>query len=120
MEALESKNDAMKEKIMNTLTAKAVKAIVKKLAKKDEWESKQETVMSKAVRAKFVQHPELRKKLLETGARPIGFADARDIYWGIGTSMDTDKAKKASKWRGLNKLGKILQELRTRLADESA
>ena len=119
MEALESKNDVMKEKIMNTLTAKAVKAIIKKLAKKDEWESKQETVMQKALRAKFVQHPELRKKLLETDKRPIGFADARDIYWGIGTSMDTDKAKKASKWRGLNKLGRSLEDLRSRLSEEA-
>ena len=119
MEALESKNDAMKDKIMATLTAKAVKAVVKKLEKNDVWEAKRETVMQKAIRAKFTQHPELRKKLLETGKRPIGFADARDVFWGIGTSVDTDKAKKASKWRGMNKLGKILEDLRSRFAEES-
>jgi predicted NAD-dependent protein-ADP-ribosyltransferase YbiA (DUF1768 family) len=34
--------------------------------------------------------------------------------------MDTDKAKSASKWRGLNKLGKTLEELRARLAEEAS
>ena len=120
MEALEAKNDPLNEKIMSAATPKAVKAYLKKLSKMDSWEAKKEEVMRSAVRAKFTQHPELRSKLLDTGKRPIGFADARDVFWGIGTSMDTDKAKLASKWRGLNKLGKILEELRTRLAEEAS
>jgi ribA/ribD-fused uncharacterized protein len=119
MEALESKNDPVHEKIMKAASAKAAKAYLKKLNKNEVWEAKKDQVMRDAIRAKFTQHPELRLKLLGTDKRPIGFADARDIYWGIGTSMDTDKAKSASKWRGLNKLGKILEELRTRLAEES-
>lgn len=119
IEALEAKNDDLHAKILAAGSAKAVKAYLKKLVKKDDWESKKDVVMGKAVRAKFTQHPELRTKLLETGKRPIGFADARDIYWGIGTSMETDKAKKASKWRGLNKLGKLLEDLRSRLAEET-
>lgn len=120
MEALEAKNDTMNEKIMKAASAKAAKAYLKKLSKNESWESKKDQVMRDAIRAKFTQHPELRMKLLDTGKRPIGFADARDIYWGIGTSMDTDKAKSASKWRGLNKLGKILEELRSRLTDEAS
>ena len=120
MEALESKNDTVNEKIMKAASAKAAKAYLKKLNKNETWEAKKDQVMRDAVRAKFTQHPELRTKLLDTGKRPIGFADARDIYWGIGTSMDTDKAKTASKWRGLNKLGKILEELRSRLSDEAS
>jgi len=120
MEALESKNDTVNEKIMKAASAKAAKAYLKKLNKNEAWESKKDQVMRDAVRAKFTQHPELRTKLLDTGKRPIGFADAREIYWGIGTSMDTDKAKTASKWRGLNKLGKILEELRSRLEEEAS
>ena len=120
MEALEAKNDSINEKIMKAASAKAAKAYLKKLSKNESWESKKDQVMRDAIRAKFTQHPELRMKLLDTGKRPIGFADARDIYWGIGTSMDTDKAKSASKWRGLNKLGKILEELRSRLTDEAS
>ena len=120
MEALESKNDTINEKIMKAASAKAAKAYLKKLSKNEAWEAKKDQIMRDAIRAKFAQHPDLRTKLLDTGKRPIGFADARDIYWGIGTSMDTDKAKLASKWRGLNKLGKMLEELRSRLTDEAS
>jgi hypothetical protein len=120
MEALESKNDTLHAKIMSAASAKAAKAYIKKLSKNEAWEARKDEVMRAAVRAKFTQHPDLRLKLLGTDKRPIGFADARDVYWGIGTSMDTDKAKSASKWRGLNKLGKILEELRSRLGEEAS
>jgi ribA/ribD-fused uncharacterized protein len=113
MKAREAKNDELYEKIVSAATAKAAKALEKKIVLKDEeWEPKQDAIMLKAVRAKFTQHPEIRAKLMETGDRPIGFADARDIYWGIGTSRDTDKARKKSKWRGQNKLGMIIHDLR--------
>ena len=66
-------------------------------------------------RDRFIQHPDLKTKLLETGKRPIGEASARDKYWGIGTSADTTKANDPSKWPGKNVLGKMLMELRTEL-----
>jgi ribA/ribD-fused uncharacterized protein len=100
--------------------SKAVKALEKKIAiTAEEWDKKKDEIMAKAVRAKFTQYPELRSKLLETGEKQIGNADAREMYWGIGTSMDTDKARVPSKWRGQNKLGKILMELRKTLVCES-
>ena len=120
MKAREIKNDDMYNKIMETATPKAVKALEKKIAITDEvWDKKKDEVMARAVRAKFTQYPELRSKLLETGDKPIGNADARETYWGIGTSMDTDKARIPSKWRGQNKLGHILMELRKSLICES-
>ena len=120
MKAREIKNDDMYTKIMGTATPKAVKALEKKIALSDEvWDAKKDEVMTKAVRAKFTQYPELRSKLLETGDKPIGNADAREMYWGIGTSMDTDKARIPSKWRGQNKLGHILMDLRKSLICES-
>jgi len=73
--------------------------------------------MRTAVKAKFVQHPDLKAKLLETGTRPIGEASARDKYWGIGTSADTSKASDPTKWPGKNVLGKMLTELRTELKE---
>jgi predicted NAD-dependent protein-ADP-ribosyltransferase YbiA (DUF1768 family) len=54
--------------------------------------------------------------LLDTGTKPLAFADPRDKYWSIGTSDDTSKAKDPSKWSGKNMLGKLLTELRTELA----
>jgi predicted NAD-dependent protein-ADP-ribosyltransferase YbiA (DUF1768 family) len=71
------KNDELYTKIMGTATPKAVKALEKKIGITDEvWDAKKDEVMTKAVRAKFTQYPELRPKLLETGDRPIGNADA--------------------------------------------
>jgi ribA/ribD-fused uncharacterized protein len=68
--------------------------------------------MMRGVKAKFVQHPELQKQLQETGKREIGFADARNSFWGIGTSENTEKSADPSKWKGQNRLGKILMALR--------
>jgi ribA/ribD-fused uncharacterized protein len=107
------------DKILKTPSPKAVKALGKKVKDfvKEEWDKTKDGVMRTAVKAKFVQHPDLKTKLLETGTRPIGEASARDKYWGIGTSADTAKANDPAKWPGKNVLGKILQELRTELKE---
>lgn len=114
MKAVEFKDEDTLKKILKTKTSKSVKALGNKVKDFNEevWKAKQDEVMEKGVRAKFVQHPELREKLVETGGKVIGYADARDLYWSIGTSMGLEKAKSPSKWRGQNKLGKILMKLR--------
>ena len=120
MKATEFKDEDTLKKILKTKTSKAVKALGNKVKDFNEevWNSKRDEVMEKGVRAKFVQHPELRKKLQETGDKQIGFADARDLYWSIGTSVTQEKAKSPSKWRGQNKLGKILMDLRKKFNEE--
>ena len=107
------------DKILKTPSPKAVKALGKKVKDfvKEEWDKTKDGIMRTGVKAKFVQHPDLKTKLLETGTRPIGEASARDKYWGIGTSADTAKANDPAKWPGKNVLGKILQELRTELKE---
>jgi hypothetical protein len=112
--AKEFGDDEVYEKILKTPSGKAVKALGKKVKNfhKEVWDGKREEIMMRGVKAKFVQHPELQKQLLDTGIRPIGEADARDSFWGIGTSENTDKSKDASKWKGQNKLGKIIMALR--------
>ena len=103
------------DKIVLAKTPKAVKALGQKVANFDEkkWDEMKDGIMEMGVRTKFVQHPELRKQLMETGDKLIGEANARDSYWGIGTSIESDKSKVPSKWRGQNKLGKILMNLRS-------
>jgi len=106
-------------KILKTPSAKAVKALGKKVKefKKDEWDAMKDSTMAAAVKAKIMQHPEIRDKLKTTGVRPIGEASARDKYWGIGTSAETSKAADPSKWPGKNVLGKILMDIRKELAE---
>lgn len=114
MKAREFKDDEMYNKIVTAKTAKAVKAMGKKVKNfvKEIWDSKRDEVMEKAVHAKFTQHPELRKQLLDTGDKPIGEADPRNLYWGIGTSVESEKSKYPSKWRGQNRMGRLLMKIR--------
>jgi ribA/ribD-fused uncharacterized protein len=115
------------KKIVKAKSAQSAKSFGKKVEKFDEkiWDEKKEDVMRQILRAKFSQNPEARKKLLNTGDKTIANADPRDNYWGIGTSATTTIAKNPSKWKGENKLGKLLMELREELraedeADEAA
>ena len=112
--ALEFDDKEIYEKIMKTPSGKAVKALGKKVRNfiKELWDSKRLEIMMKGIRAKFIQHPELQKQLLETGNKKIGEADPRNTYWGIGTSINTELSKDPSKWKGQNQLGKILMILR--------
>jgi ribA/ribD-fused uncharacterized protein len=106
-------------KIMKTASPKSVKAYGKKVKNFDAeaWDEKKDSIMRTAVKAKLMQHPDILKKLRETGTRPIAEADPRGKYWGIGTSADTSKAKDPSRWPGQNKMGKILMELRDELKE---
>jgi ribA/ribD-fused uncharacterized protein len=106
-------------KILKTVSPKSVKSYGKKVKGFDEesWSAKKDEVMRVAVKAKLMQHPDILKKLRDTGVRPIAEADPRGKYWGIGTSADTSKAKDVAKWPGKNVMGKILMELRTELKE---
>ena len=76
--------------------------------------------MKQIVRAKFTQNLDLRKKLVDSGDKILANADSRDKFWGVGTSANTAIAKDPAKWKGENKLGKMLMELRTELRAEVA
>jgi ribA/ribD-fused uncharacterized protein len=107
------------KKILETPSAKAVKALGKKVKNfiTEKWNHERLDIMRIGVRAKFVQHPQLQKQLIETGTKEIGNADARDLYWGIGTSENTDKSRNPEKWKGQNQLGKIMMALRDEFRD---
>jgi ribA/ribD-fused uncharacterized protein len=122
MKAKEFDDQEVFDKIVKAKTPKAAKALGKKVKNfvTEVWDAKRDEIMEKALRAKFVQHPELRKELMETEDKLIGEADPRDTYWGIGTSMDLEKSKTPSKWRGQNKLGKMLMVLRSDFKQESS
>jgi ribA/ribD-fused uncharacterized protein len=122
MKAKTFADEEMYEKILKAKTPKAAKALGKKVKDliPEKWDAEKDMIMEKGVRAKFVQHPELRKQLLETGDKQIGEANARDGYWGIGSGHESDKSKFPSKWRGKNVLGKIMMKLRKVFKDESS
>lgn len=69
-----------------------------------EWNEFRITAMEKAVRAKFMQNPELAKKLLATGdAELIEENTWNDTFWGVCNG------------NGKNQLGKTLMKIRDEL-----
>jgi ribA/ribD-fused uncharacterized protein len=103
---------AMQAKILKSESPKSAKAYGKKVKPFDPevWGGMAVNVMKTAVKAKFMQHPELLDKLRKTGTKLLAEADPRGKFWGIGTSADTSKAKDSSRWPGKNMMGKILME----------
>jgi N-glycosidase YbiA len=69
-----------------------------------DWELVKDGIMLKAVRAKFRAHEAIAQLLLSTGDRPLVENAPTDTYWGCGPDGT-----------GLNKLGKILMQVREEL-----
>ncbi len=73
------------------------------------WEDKKLTVMETLLKEKFLQYPELRRKLLETGERKLIAGNKKgQTFWG--TDLTT--------WEGQNHLGEILMNIRTMIIEE--
>jgi N-glycosidase YbiA len=69
-----------------------------------DWEEVKDSIMRKAVWAKFKQHPRLAAMLLETGHAEIVEHTENDAYWGDGGDG-----------KGQNRLGQILMQVRADL-----
>lgn len=75
------------------------------------WGKKGPDIMFKATYEKFKQNPELKHKLLETGDKIIVEA-TDDPVWGIGMAISHPDATNPKKWRGDNKMGNLLGQIR--------
>lgn len=93
------------ELIRSARTPNRAKQIAKENAtkKRQDWENVRLEIMRKAIEAKFLQYPELRKLLLATGKARIVENSQDDSYWGIGDGT------------GENMMGQLLQALRETL-----
>ena len=79
------------------------KPSVSQWCRKD-WEEVKLDIMRKALMAKFIQHPELRNKLIGTGHRDLIEHSPYDSFWGDGGDGS-----------GKNWLGKLLVEIRDKI-----
>ena len=70
--------------------------------RRSDWDTVKDDIMLKALRCKFTQHKDLRKLLWETGERGIIEHTTNDSYWADGGGPG----------KGLNKLGKLLMQVR--------
>lgn len=73
--------------------------------RRPDWDAVKVGIMRDILRAKAEQHEYVRRKLLETGTRPLIEKSWRDDFWGWGPNKD-----------GQNMLGKLWMEIRADLA----
>lgn len=94
---------------ISELKGVAAKREGKELKLRRDWDLIKDDVMEEIVLEKFIQHPKLRKKLIDTGDLELVNGNRlQETYWGV------DEATGA----GENKLGKILMKVRELLRDE--
>ena len=72
-----------------------------------DWDFLKRDIMRECCMAKFLQHPELRKQLMETGTEELIEDSPIDWYWGCGKDGT-----------GQNVLGQVLMEIRQYLQGE--
>ena len=106
------------DKIINTTIPKDIKALGRQVKNFDPviWDKHKEMIVGKAVMSKFIQHPDLYKKLQESGDAIMCEAAPNDNIWGIGMAADNPKMQNPNEWQGANLLGKIVMNVRTLIA----
>lgn len=114
--ACRNKQPDMASLILNTKTAKAAKKLGWGVERNKEWDQQKDEVMVRIVNAKFRQNPTLTRKLILTGSKRLVEA-TMDRYWG---AFATPNAKSIvnKTWKGANRLGLILMDLRDELRRE--
>lgn len=75
---------------------------------RENWRLIKNEIMYEAVLYKFMEHADLREKLLATGNEEIIEETTKENYWGCGPNHD-----------GTNHYGKILCKVRERLRSEN-
>jgi ribA/ribD-fused uncharacterized protein len=85
--------------------------------KEDQWVANRENIADQCNLAKFSQHLNLQKLLLETGQAYLAEAAQYDSIWGIGCNPEVGQDR--SKWNGLNILGVSLMRIRDQLRIKS-
>jgi len=105
-QAMKTTDPAERAKILAAKTAGEAKKIGKTVTLRKNWNQIREEVMETALRAKFQQNPELKKRLIDTGDVDLIEGNTwGDTFWG-----EVDG-------KGQNKLGKLLMKIRSELME---
>ena len=106
-QARKFRDEARGEEIRKTASAMVAARMGRSRSAKlrEDWEFVKDDIMRKVVRAKFMQHEEIRKNLLETGDALLVEHTAKDSYWADGGDG-----------HGRNMLGQILMEIRDEIS----
>ncbi len=110
-------DEEMYRQVLAAPGPKAAKALGRKVRgfTDDVWRTHRFDVVTRANRAKFGQHENLRKFLLQTDNQVLVEASPYDCIWGIGVLGSDPRARNPNQWRGLNLLGFALMKVRDEL-----
>lgn len=94
----------LEKKVLDAANAKEAKKLGQSSGIRKDWEKVKEKIMKECLLAKFRQHPQIMKHLLDTGDAELIEDAPYDYYWGCGADGS-----------GKNRLGIILMEVRSEL-----
>lgn len=92
-------------------SAKELGSRVKGLRNTD-WEQVKSGIMYDLIRSKFTATPELKTELLKTGKKQLAECGT-DKYYSTAVTINSKDVFDRSKWIGSNKLGEILNKVRS-------
>lgn len=98
---------AEQDGIWSAKTPRIARDLGQKVTMIPDWDQKKADVMYECCLAKFLQHHDLRKQLMETGPENLVEDSPVDYYWGCGADGT-----------GQNMLGKTLMKIRMELDGE--
>lgn len=87
-----------------------LKKMAKDIPSSNDWLKNEQEVMTKILRNKFQQNPDLASTLINTGQKYLHEA-TRDRKWSTGAEL-TSKALLNSEWQGQSLMGQLLQIVR--------
>jgi ribA/ribD-fused uncharacterized protein len=96
-----------KDEIWRAVKANDSRLLGQKVTMRPDWDEYKRFVMKECCMAKFLQHPDLRKQLMDTGDEELMEDSPVDWYWGCGADGT-----------GQNVLGQVLMEIREELKGE--
>ena len=79
------------------------------------WGANNMEIMKRGLLAKFSQNEDIKAVLLGTGDNKLAECAPRDLVWGIGYSTGSPNVQDPAKWRGKNRLGQVLMQVREEL-----
>lgn len=79
-----------------------------------QWDAAKDDVMYKLLHSKFSQNSDIKKTLLDTNTAKLIEANGKDAYWASGLPL-TNSRNLEMNFPGKNRLGELLQKLRTEL-----
>lgn len=107
-------DDQALAQVLSAPGPKEAKAIGRKVRgfSDEVWRHHRFEIVTRANRAKFGQHENLRQFLVQTGDQVLVEASPYDQVWGIGLGSNDKRVRNPNHWRGLNLLGFALMKVR--------